>query len=414
MRGLPIPSLLNASGLNPFRARVRVPLRLGAVTTIGAETSAGEVGLRRGAIATVWRAVEALYRTGLHPAISLVVRRRGEVVLNRAIGHRLLGGDELMTPDTPACLFSCSKAITAVVLHKLALDDKVATYLPEFAANGKQDVTLRALLTHRAGLAKLPFDDPDPMLLFKIDTMLEALCAAPLSGAARQGYHAVTSGYILGAVAERASDRPLPELLAELLRPLGCADTVTYGVSPERRDEVALSYWTGPQRLPPLTGLMTRLLGLAPHVIAPAMNTPTAMSRVLPAAGLYASAADASRIFQMLLDGGSWNGKQILRRHRCRSRAPGRPAGDRRNAAGAHPVLRRVHARRAGRQPVRRPHATGIRAPRFHRDPLLGRSGARHFGRSAGHREGGGTGGVRGDGGGGCRHQRCHLRAGAK
>lgn len=178
MRGLPIPSLLNASGLNPFRARVRVPLRLGAVTTIGAETSAGEVGLRRGAIATVWRAVEALYRTGLHPAISLVVRRRGEVVLNRAIGHRLLGGDELMTPDTPACLFSCSKAITAVVLHKLALDDKVATYLPEFAANGKQDVTLRALLTHRAGLAKLPFDDPDPMLLFKIDTMLEALRGA--------------------------------------------------------------------------------------------------------------------------------------------------------------------------------------------------------------------------------------------
>lgn len=298
--------------------RVHVPRHLDGITTVHPEVDAADVGLGKRAVPRVVTALETMFRTGLHPGVSLVVRKRGEVVVSRGIGHLQLGGDELMSPTTPTCLFSCSKAITALVLHKLAedgvleLDDTVAHHLPAFAQNGKEHVTIRQLLTHRAGMAQLPFDDPDPMLIFDIPTMVDALCEAPLSGSSRQGYHAVTSGYILGAVAERASGSTLAELLARLLEPLGCADDVTYGVPVERRDAVALSYTTGATRLPPITGLVTRLLGIEPHVIAPATNTVAAMSSVVPSAGIWAGAEDACRIFQMLLDGGSWQGVPVL------------------------------------------------------------------------------------------------------
>jgi CubicO group peptidase (beta-lactamase class C family) len=303
--------------MRPLGERVQVPLDLAPITTVGPEVPAADAGLSERVIGRVWRAAELLFRTGLHPGLSLVLRHRGAVVLNRAIGHRIRGGADLMTPQTPACLFSCSKAVTALVIHKmhengvLSLDDAIADHLPAFAVNGKQHVTIRELLTHRAGLAAIPVDKPDPMILFDVEYMLDALCAAPLTHHARQAYHAVTSGYILGAVAERAAGTGLPELLTELLAPLG-ATSVAYGVAPDQRDEVALSYTTGPRWLPVLTASVTRLLGLPPHVVAPAMNSPQAMSRVLPSAGIYASADDAARVFQMLLDGGTWEGQQVL------------------------------------------------------------------------------------------------------
>ncbi|CAM3709293.1 serine hydrolase domain-containing protein [Smaragdicoccus niigatensis] len=303
---------------SPLGVRVRVPLRLGSVTTRGVETPPAELGLSASAVNRAWTAVEALYRTGLHPGMSLVVRHRGQVVIDRAIGHQRLDSDELMTTDVPACLFSCSKSVTALIIHGLAesgtldLDDRVAKYIPEFAQNGKQDVTIRALLTHRAGLAKLPFHNPDPSFLFDTEAVLETLYAAPLSNAGRQGYHAATAGYLLGEVARRASGRDLPDLLRTIITDPLDIPNLTFGVPDERRDQVALSYSTGPKRLPPVTSLLKRLLGVSPEIIAPELNTDLGMSTVIPAVNVFASAHDANRIFEMLRSGGTWNGRQVL------------------------------------------------------------------------------------------------------
>jgi CubicO group peptidase (beta-lactamase class C family) len=322
---VPLPRLPN-----PLGTRVRVPLRLGPITTVDDEVAPEEVGLAPRAVNRITRAMELLYRTGLHPGVSLVVRHRGLPVVNRAIGHRLLGGEALMTPTTPACLFSCSKAITALVIHKLAedgvvgLDDRVAEHLPAFAANGKAHVTVRDLLTHRAGLARIPLEKPDPMILFDVEAVLDALCRAPLEGYSRQAYHAVTSGYVLGAVAEQASGRGLRTLLADLVAPLDCP-TVGYGVVPERRDEAALSYTTGATNLPVLKQAVGRLIGLEPQLVAPAMNAAIAAPSVLPAAGMWAGASDVAKIFQMLVDGGAWNGRQVLERDTVAEAV--RPAG---------------------------------------------------------------------------------------
>src|SRR5262249_7283199 len=145
---------------------------LRAVTSIRAdrEAPAGEVGSDARAVARVWTAVERLYASGLHPAIQLCVRRDGRVLIDRAIGHASGNGPDdppdapkvLATPETPFCALSASKAVTAMIVHLLdernllRLDDPVCDYIPEFGACRKQWITIRHVLTHRAGIPNLP------------------------------------------------------------------------------------------------------------------------------------------------------------------------------------------------------------------------------------------------------------------
>ena len=71
----------------PFKTTCRVPRDLESVTDLGEEVRPGDVGAGSRAVERVWRAAEALYRTGLYPALQLCIRRDGGVVLHRAIGH---------------------------------------------------------------------------------------------------------------------------------------------------------------------------------------------------------------------------------------------------------------------------------------------------------------------------------------
>ena len=131
--------------------------------------------------------------------------------------------------DTAALVFSSSKGVTAALVHLLAqrdqldLDAPVARYWPEFAANGKQSITLRHVLTHRAGL---PAVDGDLTLddVFAWDPVCDAIAAQKpiwVPGTAH-GYHARTFGWILGEVVRRVTGATVGQLLAkEAAEPLG-------------------------------------------------------------------------------------------------------------------------------------------------------------------------------------------------
>ena len=71
---------------DPLR-RIHVPRDLDSVTDIGPEDppEAGGVSARR--VESIWRSARAWYRSGVHPAMQVCVRRNGAVILNRAIGH---------------------------------------------------------------------------------------------------------------------------------------------------------------------------------------------------------------------------------------------------------------------------------------------------------------------------------------
>ncbi|MEV7013717.1 serine hydrolase domain-containing protein [Streptosporangium sp. NPDC051022] len=131
--------------------------------------------------------------------------------------------------DTLQVVFSTTKGVTAACAHLLAqrgeldLDAPVAEYWPEFAANGKERVPVRWLLTHQAGLPAI--DHPiTPAEAIAWHPMVTALAAQrPLwEPGTAHGYHAHTYGWLVGEVVRRVTGRSLGTFLAEeIAAPLG-------------------------------------------------------------------------------------------------------------------------------------------------------------------------------------------------
>ncbi|WP_154654591.1 serine hydrolase domain-containing protein [Solimonas variicoloris] len=309
--------------------RVHVPDDLTAVSRVDreAEVDAREVGMRAAAPERIWAAVEHLFRGGVHPAITMVLRRRGRIVLKRSIGcvHGNLPGDEgapvVIRPDSPVSLFSASKAISALLVHKLvddgrlSLDDRVVDFIPEFAPHGKHRVTIRGLLAHRAGIPAVPHVEPTPELLHRWDEIIDLLCRArpfdPDFG--KQAYHALSAGFIVGEVVRRASGRELPELLREwLAEPLGL-QYLSFGLAPELRHLAPVNARTGPLPFWPATAYIRRAVGVPFSAAVAASNHEAFLSAVVPAGNIYANADDVSRVLQMLLNGGELDGVRVLR-----------------------------------------------------------------------------------------------------
>lgn len=293
-----------------------------------AESNPRDVGLTRDDVDAMWEAVVRLYRTGLHPAIALCVRRRGRIVLERAIGH-LRGNapkDPRDAPKIPARydslfnLFSASKAVTAMVVHLLDerrlihLDDPVAEYVPEFGCNGKEAITLRQLLTHRAGIPAIPGTIIDGELLADGDRILHILCnARPLSVPGRRlAYHALTSGFIFGEVVRRVTGRDIRAYLRdEVLTPLRMK-TFDYGVPAARVEDVAVNAFTGLPAVPPQSWLLERALGIGVYEATTLSNDPRFLTGIVPSGNIVGTAEEAGRFFQLLLGGGELDGVRIF------------------------------------------------------------------------------------------------------
>ena len=282
------------------------------------------------AIDKIWAATEKLYKSRAMPAISLAVRHKGELILNRSLGHasgngpkdKNPDGGKLMTADTPVCLFSASKAITAMLVHKMAeeglikLHDPVAEYIPEFAARGKQYITVGQVLSHRGGFPTIKMEDADPSILWDWDACLDLLCQAkPRKDAGTtQAYHAITGGFILGEIMRRVTGQSLQEIIkSRIADPLG-ARYMSYGLTPERQTDAALNYFTGRPEIFPANLVVKRALGGPFSMVCDVSNSPEFMSAAIPAGNVYATAREASDFFQCLLNGGTFNGKRLFER----------------------------------------------------------------------------------------------------
>ncbi len=228
----------------------------------------------------------------------------------------------LSQPDTPICIFSASKAITAILVHKLAeeggidREQRVSYYLPEFAAEGKRDTTISQVLAHRGGfpMFELPDEDSDPKRLLDWGGCIELICAAKPSHrkGERLAYHAITGGFILGELIQRVTGMSLADYLDTRIRqPMGM-QYFTYGVAPAHRDKVALNYAAGQPIRFPISMLLEKALSAPVEEVIEASNSNVFLDAVVPAGNLYCTAEELSRFYQMLLNDGVWQDKQIL------------------------------------------------------------------------------------------------------
>ena len=276
---------------------------------------------------SIWKATETLYKTGASPAITLCIRRKGQIVLNRAIGHARGNGPQdtahtpkvLATPDTRICLFSASKVVTAMMIHlldemgEIDLLDPISSYIPEYGVNGKKDATIYHLLAHRGGIPSLP-KGTDPQLLFNPESALDLLYKAkPIAPSGhRVAYHALTAGYVLGEIIKRVTGKNAREFLAEKISIPMEMPSFNFGLAPEYRDKIALNYSTGIKPVLLMDSFLRNILGGSMEDAEYYTNDPQFMDTICPAGNIFATAEESSRFFQMLLDGGRYKDKQIF------------------------------------------------------------------------------------------------------
>jgi len=255
-----------------------------------ARASANDVRLR-GVDSIIQKAVA----DGNIPGAVLVVGHDGKIVYRKAYGERALEPKrEPMTLDTVFDLASLTKVIatTTAVMQlfeqgKIRMNDPVARYLPEFAQNGKEDITLRQLLTHFSGLA--PDLDLQTPWVGKDTAYNIAFAEAPAEPPGSKFTYSDINFITLGALVERVSGETLDAYTARhVFAPLKM--TRTRFVPP--------ASWI-PKIAPTQYDENERMLRGVVH-------DPTArrMGGVAGHAGLFSTGDDLAKFAQALLDGG--------------------------------------------------------------------------------------------------------------
>jgi len=157
------------------------------------------------------------------------VYHRGKLVVDLWGGY----SDEEGSPwlrDTMAPSFSTTKGVTSTLLHLLAdrglidYDEKVATYWPRFAQAGKENITVRQVLSHQSGLYHIRHMVDGAPRMLDWEHMIEAIeLAEPIhEPGTRTGYHGFTYGFIVGELIQQVTGKKFTELLqSELATPLG-------------------------------------------------------------------------------------------------------------------------------------------------------------------------------------------------
>ena len=234
-----------------------------------------------------------------------------------AVGRSDMAKDRKLRTDDIFWIASMSKPVTAVCIAiladegKLRFDDPLAKHLPEFAEltvseNGQsvkpaRPVTLRDLMTHTAGFGEMTNRDPH----LKLAETSRKLAAQPLRFQPGSRWAYSTAGFdILGRVVEVVGGMPFDRFLQQrVLDPLGMKDT-GFWITPENLPRWAHSYrWNAQASKLEETSI-------------PYLYKTAEIDRERPplgGAGLFSTAEDMARFYQMMLHQGALNGKRILK-----------------------------------------------------------------------------------------------------
>ena len=270
------------------------------------------VGMDPEVLSRIDDVAEEEVEAGKVPGCVVLVARKGVIVWEKAYGYHPLQPQKVAnSPSTVYDLASLTKPIataTAVALlledGKLALEDRVTEYLPSFGQNGKSDVTIADLLAHVSGLK--PYLDvsllqkehgPGP----KPDAVIAEISALPKAyERGKSCVYSCLNFVVLAKIVEEVSGEPMDTFLKRRVwQPLGMNDT---GFFPgEEKQERAAP--TRPDGSPEYRG----------KVHDPVARYYASAEHVCGNAGLFSTARDLATFAQMLLNGGTYGGKRILR-----------------------------------------------------------------------------------------------------
>src|SRR5580704_12771568 len=253
---------------------------------------------------------------------SIVVDIDGDHVVDMWGGFR----DEARTTgwdqQTSTNVCASTKTVTSLAAlmlvdrEELGVDQPVAKYWPEFAANGKQDVLVRHVMSHASGVSGL--DQPATVeVLYDWEQATSRMAAqAPWwEPGTASGYHALNYGHLVGEVVRRISGKPLKQFVAaEIAGPLG-AD---FQIGAIESDWDRIAPVVPPPPLPfdfaalPADSPTVRTL-TGPLAEAANANTPAWRGADIGAANGHGNARSVARILSVISRGGAVDGVRLLR-----------------------------------------------------------------------------------------------------
>jgi len=241
----------------------------------------------------VQKAIDQLVESGAERGMQVAAYRNGEMVVDAVAGVADPATGRKVESGTPFYNFSICKAAASTVMHILAergifgYDTPLVEMWPEFGAHGKDNVTVRHVLSHTAGVPLIPLTTTMEDLC-DWDKMCAAIAASELwwEPGTRIGYHAYTFGYLVGEIVRRSTGKRISQvLLEEVSGPLGVGKELYFGMPKTEQKRLAMledapanpaamaAMATMPQDLPmfkagPMSLMPTAGLGNRPDILA--------------------------------------------------------------------------------------------------------------------------------------------------
>lgn len=268
----------------------------------------------------VRKVFEGNLASGADVGASFCATKNGEVIVDLWGGHADAERTRPWDRDTIVNVYSTTKTMCALTALLVAdrgeLDFKapVAKYWPEFAANGKQDVTVAQLMSHSSGLSgwKEPITGDDLYDWEKATSLLAAQAPFWEPGTA-PGYHALTQGYLVGEVIRRITGKTVGTVFREeIAEPLGADFHIGLPASEDHR--VA-------DLIPPPPGTaigagqqsdIQRNMTSNPGIDVLATRTRAWRGAEIPAAGGTGNARSVALVHTILANGGEARGKRFM------------------------------------------------------------------------------------------------------
>lgn len=267
-------------------------------------------------LARIGEAMHGLVEQNKLAGVVTLVARKGKVVHLHATGKRDLGAHDMLKPDSIFRIASMTKPVTGVAMMMLweegrwKLDDPVEKYIPEFkglkvkAADGSlvdqtRPMTMRQLMSHTAGFDVSAGYEATPLNTTDLQGMIDTLAKLPLADQPGTDWNYGPSVNMQGYIVEKLSGMSLDRFFQQrIFTPLGMTDT---------------QFWVDPAKANRVTPVNAYKDGVIVP-LEPAPATVTARPRFLAGSGgLYSTAPDYWRFAQMLLNGGTFNGKRLLK-----------------------------------------------------------------------------------------------------
>jgi CubicO group peptidase (beta-lactamase class C family) len=266
--------------------------------------SPGEAGFDPVRLQRAYGLLQRWVESDRMPGATLCIGRRGRLVEPRFFGrHRPEPGAPALARDALFLVASITKPVTVTAVMMLvergeiALHDKVGKFVPPFAANGKEDVTVLHLMTHTSGLPDmLPENNRLRREHKPFSAFIDAVCRLRLQFPPGTAVSYQSTGTaMLAELVQRVTGLRIAEFLRrEVFEPLGMKDT-SLGWQPEKRERIAVIRVPEEARATDWN-----------------WNSPYWLGFGAPWGGLITSPADLARLCQLMLNGGSLGRVRLL------------------------------------------------------------------------------------------------------